>query len=110
MLRPDRIVEMASAFYESCVLFAASDLGIFAALAAVGRADAPALALAGLVLQVAPFFLPLGHTSPQPLKLLRVSLLLEILRPINHHREQHGVGCVRGAEVCHTRSRRFAHH
>lgn len=31
-MNPSRIVEMASAFYESCVLFAASDLGIFECL------------------------------------------------------------------------------
>lgn len=44
MHKPDRIIDMASAFYESCVLFAASDLGIFARLAAVGHADADSLA------------------------------------------------------------------
>jgi SAM-dependent methyltransferase len=32
-MKPDTIVAMASAFYESCVLFAASDLGVFEALA-----------------------------------------------------------------------------
>ncbi|MCJ7485961.1 MAG: acetylserotonin O-methyltransferase [Candidatus Aminicenantes bacterium] len=36
---PNRIVDMASAFYESCVLFAASDLGIFGKLAELGEAD-----------------------------------------------------------------------
>ena len=36
---PNRIVDMASAFYESCVLFAASDLGIFGKLAGRGDAD-----------------------------------------------------------------------
>ena len=34
---PNRIVDMASAFYESCVLFAASDLGIFGKLAELGE-------------------------------------------------------------------------
>jgi SAM-dependent methyltransferase len=39
-MRPDpsRIVELASAFYGSCVLFTASDLGIFSCLAARGQA------------------------------------------------------------------------
>jgi len=32
-MNPTRIIEMASAFYDSCVLFTASDLGIFAKLA-----------------------------------------------------------------------------
>jgi SAM-dependent methyltransferase len=36
---PNRIVDMASAFYESCVLFAASDLGVFKKLAELGEAD-----------------------------------------------------------------------
>jgi len=36
---PNRIVDMASAFYESCVLFAASDLGVFGKLAGLGEAD-----------------------------------------------------------------------
>jgi ubiquinone/menaquinone biosynthesis C-methylase UbiE len=35
---------MASAFYESCVLFVASDLGIFAELAELGEADAKTVA------------------------------------------------------------------
>ena len=35
---PGRIVHMASAFYESCILFAASDLGVFALLAREGSA------------------------------------------------------------------------
>ncbi|OGD22892.1 MAG: hypothetical protein A2Y69_13830 [Candidatus Aminicenantes bacterium RBG_13_59_9] len=39
-MNPTRLVEMASAFYESSVLFAASDLGIFAKLAELGEADA----------------------------------------------------------------------
>jgi len=37
-------MDMASAFYESCVLFAASDLGIFAALAERGASDKSAIA------------------------------------------------------------------
>jgi len=41
---PSRIVRMASAFYDSCVLFAASDLGVFGALAECDCADADALA------------------------------------------------------------------
>lgn len=36
---PNRIVDMASAFYESAALFAASDLGVFAKLAELGPAD-----------------------------------------------------------------------
>ena len=36
---PSRIVDMASAFYESAALFAASDLGVFAKLAELGPAD-----------------------------------------------------------------------
>ena len=35
---------MASAFYESCVLFSACDLGIFAKLAELGKADVETLA------------------------------------------------------------------
>jgi len=46
MLKPDRIIGMASAFYESCILFAASDLGVFARLAEIGPADAQTLASA----------------------------------------------------------------
>lgn len=38
-MNSNRIVDMASAFYESCVLFAASDLGIFRKLADLGEAD-----------------------------------------------------------------------
>jgi len=45
-MRPDRIIGMASAFYDSCVLFTASDLGIFAKLAELGPADAHTLATA----------------------------------------------------------------
>lgn len=41
---PNRIVDMASAFYESAALFAASDLGIFKTLAEVGPADLEAVA------------------------------------------------------------------
>jgi len=44
MRDPSRIVRMASAFQESCLLFAASDLGIFAKLAEFGQADASQLA------------------------------------------------------------------
>ncbi len=43
MVNPDRIMKMASAFFESCVLFAASDLGLFAKLAELGEANAKAL-------------------------------------------------------------------
>ena len=46
MVSPDRIISMASAFYDSCVLFSASDLGIFAELAERGSADAETLATA----------------------------------------------------------------
>lgn len=45
-MTPSKIVDMASAFYESCVLFAATDAGIFAALARQGRATAGDVALA----------------------------------------------------------------
>ena len=45
-MNPARIVEMASAFYESCVLFAASDLGLFDKLAGLGEADARTMAKA----------------------------------------------------------------
>jgi SAM-dependent methyltransferase len=43
---PGRIVRMASAFQESCLLFAASDLGIFRELAKAGKADTAHLARA----------------------------------------------------------------
>lgn len=43
-MRPERIIGTASAFYDSCVLFAASDLGIFAALAGKPGLDASAVA------------------------------------------------------------------
>lgn len=46
MLNPDRIIGMASAFYDSCALFTASDLGVFAKLAELGSADAATLAAA----------------------------------------------------------------
>ena len=46
MINPERIIVMASAFYESCILFSASDLGVFAKLAEKGPADAPTLAAA----------------------------------------------------------------
>jgi len=46
MVQPDRIIGMASAFYDSCVLFTASDLGVFAQLAETGSADAATLASA----------------------------------------------------------------
>jgi SAM-dependent methyltransferase len=38
-LSPRSIMEMASAFYDSCILFAASDLGIFARLSEIKEAD-----------------------------------------------------------------------
>ena len=41
---PTPIIDIASAFDDSCALFAASDLGIFAKLAEVGEADAEAVA------------------------------------------------------------------
>lgn len=43
---PDRIISMASAFYDSCVLFTATDLGIFPYLAQNGPSDARAIAAA----------------------------------------------------------------
>ena len=43
-MNPTRLVEMASAFYESSVLYAASDLGFFARLAELGKADARTIA------------------------------------------------------------------
>jgi len=43
---PNRIVDMASAFYESAVLFAASDLGIFKTLAERGPSDLETVASA----------------------------------------------------------------
>lgn len=44
MIKPDGIIDMASAFYDSCVLFTASDLGVFAALAKLEKADVDTLA------------------------------------------------------------------
>ena len=43
-LRPDRIIEMASAYYESATLFAALDAGIFACLQEMDGATADAVA------------------------------------------------------------------
>ena len=44
MIGPSRIVQMASAYYESCVLFAACDAGVFGKLAQLGQSDAMRLA------------------------------------------------------------------
>lgn len=41
---PQRIINLASAFYESCVLFAASDCGVFDKLASAPASDAVAVA------------------------------------------------------------------
>lgn len=41
---PKRIMDLACAFYDSCVLFSAIDTGLFAALAETGGADAKTLA------------------------------------------------------------------
>jgi ubiquinone/menaquinone biosynthesis C-methylase UbiE len=41
---PNRIIELASAFYDSCILFTGSDLGIFEKLAKLGVATADAVA------------------------------------------------------------------
>ena len=41
---PTHIIDMASAFYDSCVLFTASDLGVFATLAKLDKADADTVA------------------------------------------------------------------
>ena len=46
MLKPDRIIGMTSSFFDSCVLFTASDLGVFARLAESGPMDAASLASA----------------------------------------------------------------
>lgn len=43
---PERIIGMTSAFFDSCVLFTASDLGIFAKLAELGPSEAGGLASA----------------------------------------------------------------
>ena len=45
-IAPNRIVDMASAFYDSCVLFTATDLGIFARLAELGSANSEVLSAA----------------------------------------------------------------
>jgi len=45
-VNPSRIMQMASAFQESCLLFAASDLGIFGKLAELGNADCAQLSKA----------------------------------------------------------------
>lgn len=41
---PKRIMDLSCAYYDSCVLFAANDLGVFAALDKLSSADAPTLA------------------------------------------------------------------
>lgn len=41
---PRPIIDMASAFYQSCILFSASDLGLFACLETTGGATAPDVA------------------------------------------------------------------
>jgi len=46
VLEPSRIMRLASAFQESCLLFAASDLGVFGKLAELGEADGGQLAAA----------------------------------------------------------------
>jgi len=43
-MNPSKIVDMASSFYDSCALFTASDLGIFARLSECKSADAGTLA------------------------------------------------------------------
>ncbi|NQU39905.1 MAG: methyltransferase domain-containing protein [Lentisphaerae bacterium] len=43
-VQPDRIMALANAFYGSCVLFSASDLGVFQHLASAGRSDAAGVA------------------------------------------------------------------
>ncbi|MDD4873157.1 MAG: methyltransferase [Kiritimatiellae bacterium] len=45
-MNPSRIVDMASNFYDSCVLFAASDFGIFAKLAELKQANSETVAKA----------------------------------------------------------------
>jgi len=42
--KPDRIIALASAFYDSCILFTASDIGIFAKLAKLESATADTVA------------------------------------------------------------------
>jgi len=44
MADPKHIVSMASAFYDSCVLFTASDLGLFKKISELGKADAKTIA------------------------------------------------------------------
>lgn len=46
MPSPQKIIDIANAFYQSQTLFSASDLGVFAKLAELGSADAPTLARA----------------------------------------------------------------
>ena len=41
---PTPIIRMANAFYDSCVLFTATDLGVFKTLDQLGTADAATLA------------------------------------------------------------------
>jgi ubiquinone/menaquinone biosynthesis C-methylase UbiE len=41
---PDRILELASVFYDSCILFTASDLGVFSKLEELGAATSDTLA------------------------------------------------------------------
>ncbi len=41
---PQRLIDMASAYYASCILFTTSDLGVFACLAKRGTADAAQVA------------------------------------------------------------------
>src|SRR5215831_384746 len=41
---PRRIIEMTSAFFDSSVLFAASDVGIFGKLASLGASDSATVA------------------------------------------------------------------
>jgi predicted O-methyltransferase YrrM len=43
-LNPGRIIDLANAFYDSCILFAATDLGIFGKLAELGQATAGRIA------------------------------------------------------------------
>ncbi len=45
-ISPQRIMDMSCAFYDSCVLFAACELGIFAYLGKAGRADLAAISRA----------------------------------------------------------------
>jgi hypothetical protein len=43
-ISPRSIMEMASAFYDACILFAASDLGIFARLSEIKETDSETIA------------------------------------------------------------------